>query len=128
MSSETSLVWRHRSEPTLELPRFTDPTEIFDVTQEVLGRKWHIRIVYHLLENGPMGFSALKDELEGISSKMLSESLTTLEEDSLVDRRIVSERPVRVEYSLTERGRALEPAVSALVAWGSEYGLDRGDT
>ncbi len=122
MSSESTAMPSSHSAEMVETPRFADPSEVFDVTQDVLCRKWHVRIVYHLLDGGPMGFSALKDELVGVSSKMLSESLTTLEENGIVDRRIVSERPVRVEYSLTERGRALEPLVSALLHWGIEYG------
>jgi len=122
MSSEsTSASWNGSSAGTDTL-LFTDPDEVFDAVQDTLGRKWHLRIVYQLLENGPMGFSALKSEVVGVSSKMLSESLTRLEDDGLVDREIVSDQPVRVEYSLTECGRALEPVVSAVVEWGAEYG------
>ena len=123
MSSE-SLSWNRRTADSRAL--FTNPSEVFDDAQEVLGRKWHLRIVYRLLENGSMGFSGLKSELVGVSSKMLSESLSTLEEHGLVDREIVSEQPVRVEYSLTERGAALEPVVSSVVTWGTEYGLAEG--
>ncbi len=101
---------------------FTDPDEVFDAVQDTLGRKWHLRIVYRLLEDGPMGFSALKSAIHGVSSKMLSESLTRLEDDGLVDRAVVSDQPVRVEYSLTDRGRALEPVVSAVIEWGTEHG------
>lgn len=122
MSSESTTVsWNH-PDRGVETPVFTEPEDVFESVQEVLGRKWHVRIVYHLLVAGPMGFSALKDELAGVSSKMLSESLTALEEDGVVAREIVSERPVRVEYSLTERGAALEPVVTSLVRWGVEYG------
>jgi DNA-binding HxlR family transcriptional regulator len=122
MSSEsTAAPWTGASARSDEL-LFTDPDEVFDAVQDTLGRKWHLRIVYQLLEHGPMGFSALKSEVAGVSSKMLSESLTRLEDDGLVDREIVSDQPVRVEYSLTERGRALEPVVSAVVTWGAEYG------
>jgi len=122
MSSEsTTASWNGSSAGTDTL-LFTDPDEVFDAVQDTLGRKWHLRIVYQLLENGPMGFSALKSAVAGVSSKMLSESLTRLEDDGLVDREIVSDQPVRVEYSLTERGRALEPVVSAVVEWGAEYG------
>jgi DNA-binding HxlR family transcriptional regulator len=121
MSSELSTAtWADAGSATL--PLFVEPNEIFDDVQDVIGRKWHLRIVYQLLENGPLGFSSLKSELVGVSSKMLSESLTRLEDDGVLDREIVSEQPVRVEYSLTERGRALEPVVSAVIAWGSEYG------
>jgi DNA-binding HxlR family transcriptional regulator len=102
---------------------FTNPSDVFDDVQSVLGRKWQLRIVYQLLEHGPMGFSELKTELVGVSSKMLSESLTTLEEDGIVDREVVSEQPFRVEYSLTERGEALEPVVSSAIQWGTQYGL-----
>jgi len=122
MSSEsTAASWKGSSAGTNTL-LFTEPDEVFDAVQDTLGRKWHLRIVYQLLENGPMGFSELKSEVVGVSSKMLSESLTRLEDDRLVDREIVSDQPVRVEYSLTERGRALEPVVSAVVEWGAEYG------
>ena len=79
-------------------------------------------IVYHLLDEGPLGFSALKDRVDGVSSKMLSESLETLETRGIVSRELLSERPVRVEYALTERGTALEDVVTAMVAWGDEYG------
>jgi DNA-binding HxlR family transcriptional regulator len=60
--------------------------------------------------------------MTGVSSKMLSESRTMLEDDGLVDREIVSDQPVRVRYSLTERGRTLRPVVSAVVTLGAEYG------
>ena len=122
MSSEPSAVsW---SGSRTDQPLFVEPNEVFDAVQDVLGRKWHLRIVYQLLENGPMGFSGLKGEVTGVSSKMLSESLTNLEEDGLVDRAIVSDQPVRVEYSLTERGQALEGVVSELVDWGATHGME----
>ncbi len=126
MSSEPTSVSWNGSDTGIDKPLFTDPDEVFDAVQDTLGRKWHLRIVYRLLADGPMGFSALKDEVAGVSSKMLSESLTRLEEEELVDREIVSDRPVRVEYSLTERGRALEPVVSSVVTWGTEYGPKNG--
>jgi DNA-binding HxlR family transcriptional regulator len=124
MSSESHAVnWAE----TTERPRFINPTDAFESVHDLLGRKWHLRIVYHLLEGGPLGFSDLKGSVEGVSSKMLSESLSSLDDHGLVAREIVSDQPVRVEYSLTERGRALEPAVAALVRWESDYGLATGD-
>jgi len=109
------------------LPRFFEPGEAFDTIQAVTGRKWHLRIVYHLLSDGPMGFSALNGSLDGVSSKMLSESLSALEEQRLVSREIVSDQPVRVEYSLTERGAALEPAVAALLRWDAAFDREEAD-
>ncbi len=89
-------------------------------TATLIGRKWHPVIVHRLLD-GPLGFSALQREVDGISSKVLSDSLEDLEQRRLVDREIVSEKPVRVEYSLTETGRSLEPLVVAMGEWGDEH-------
>jgi len=120
MSSESQTVsWTE----TANLPRFVDPTDTFDSLQELLGRKWHLRIVYHLLEEGPLGFSDLKNAVDGVSSKMLSESLSSLNDQGLLARQIANDQPVRVRYSLTERGQALEPAVASLVRWEADYGL-----
>jgi len=125
MSSESTTASWHVSSTGSDDLLFTDADEVFDAVQDTLGRKWHLRIVYRLLESGPMGFSALKSAITGVSSKMLSESLTRLEDDGLVDREVVSDQPVRVEYSLTDRGRGLEPVVSAVVEWGTEHGPER---
>lgn len=83
-----------------------------------LNRKWHAVIVDRLLAQGPLGFTALEEAVDGITSKTLSAGLDDLEEKGLVERRIVSEKPFRVEYALTDRGRGLEPALQALAAWG----------
>ena len=66
-------------------------------------------------------FNALKEAVDGVSSKVLSDSLENLEEHGLVDREIVSEKPFRVEYSLTERGRSLGPVIDAMREWGEEH-------
>ena len=90
-------------------------------TATLITRKWHPVIVHRLLENGPLGFNDLKEEVDGISSKVLSDSLEDLESKQLVDRTIVSEKPVRVEYSLTARGASLEPVITAMAEWGQEH-------
>lgn len=90
-------------------------------TSSLIGKKWHPVIVHRILDNGPLGFNALKREVDGISSKVLSDTLDDLEENDIVDREIVSEKPVRVEYSLTEFGRSLEPVIVAMRDWGLEY-------
>lgn len=90
-------------------------------TSAVLGRKWHPVIIQRLLEHGPLGFGELEGRIPGVSGKVLSESLTDLENKGLVDRTVVESKPVRVEYSLTEHGRALEAAVEELHRWGQTY-------
>lgn len=87
----------------------------------LLGKKWHPVIISRLMADGPLGFNELKRRTGQISSKVLSDSLDTLEEEDLVDREIVNEKPVRVNYSLTEQGRSLEPVIDAMRAWGEEH-------
>ncbi|ELY45901.1 winged helix-turn-helix transcriptional regulator [Natronorubrum bangense] len=74
----------------------------------VLGRKWHSTIVYQLLDAGLQGFGDLKARIGGISRKVLSESLTNLGEQGIVEQLVLETKPVRVEYSLTSAGRELQ--------------------
>ena len=80
----------------------------------VLGRKWHPVIVHRLLQRGPLAFNALEAAVHGVSSKVPPDSLEDPTERGLIDREVVSEPPFRVEYSLTERGRSLEPVICAM--------------
>lgn len=90
-------------------------------TSSLIGKKWHPVIVHRLLSNGESGFNELKADVDGISSKVLSDSLDDLEEKALVEREVISEKPVRVQYSLTEHGRSLEPVIKAMRDWGLEH-------
>ena len=87
----------------------------------VLGRKWHPVIIHRLSEHGPLAFSELHARIQGLSGKVLSESLTDLEEKGLVDRTVDDGKPVSVEYSLTRHGRGLGTAIDELHDWGREY-------
>lgn len=87
-------------------------------TASIIAKKWHPVIIHRLLQLGEMGFNDLKKEVDGISSKVLSESLEDLEEKDLVERNVVSEKPVRVKYSLTDRGKELEPVIAEMADWG----------
>ncbi len=90
-------------------------------TASILGKKWHPVIIHCLLNHGPCGFNELKHAVDGISSKVLSDSLETLDEEyGIIDRTIVSERPFRVQYSLTDRGRSMAPIIEAMEMWGKE--------
>ena len=90
-------------------------------TATLIGRKWHPVIIHRLLEEDRLGFNALKTEVDGVSSKVLSDTLDDLEDKEIVDRAVVSEKPFRVEYSLTEFGSSLEPVIYAMAEWGMEH-------
>ena len=87
----------------------------------VLGRKWHPVILHRLLEHGPLRYGELKARIQGISGKVLSESLSDLEEKRLIERTVVDGKPIQVEYSLTPHGQGLTDAIDALHQWGREY-------
>lgn len=91
------------------------------LTATLIGKKWHPVIIYRLLNHGPSGFNELVENVDGISGKVLSVSLTDLEEKQLVSREIVSERPLRVQYALTEHGESLEPVITAMRDWGQSH-------
>lgn len=90
-------------------------------TATLIGKKWHPVIVHRLLDGGPSGFSELEANVDGISSKVLSDSLDDLQEKRLVSRKVVSEKPFRVEYSLTDHGESLEPVIVEMRNWGLEH-------
>jgi DNA-binding HxlR family transcriptional regulator len=90
-------------------------------TATLIGRKWHPVIVERLLDDGPMGFSELKEAVDGISSKVLSDVVEDLEQKELLDRAIISEKPFRVQYSLTDRGADLRPVIEAMDRWGRDH-------
>jgi len=96
-------------------------------TASLIGKKWHPVIVHRLLSDGPLGFNALKAAVDGISSKVLSDSLEDLEERGIVTRTVVSEKPFRVEYGLTDRGEDLAPVIEEMQTWGSEHLLPPAD-
>jgi len=83
----------------------------------VVGR-WTTLIVRELL-GGTKRFTELRRGLGGVNPKVLTERLRLLEEHGIVERRAYAEVPPRVEYSLTERGRSLEPVLAALWHWGA---------
>jgi len=90
-------------------------------TASLVGKKWHPVIIHRLLANGPLGFNDLQEEVDGISSKVLSESLDDLAEKQLVERRVIEDKPVRTQYRLTDLGESLEPVVHAMASWGEAH-------
>jgi len=87
---------------------------------ELIGKRWTGAIVFVLLD-GPLRFSEVKVLVPEISDRLLSERMKELEAEGIVQRRVLDAMPVRVEYCLTEKGRALEPAVRSLKVWARSW-------
>ena len=85
-----------------------------------VGDKWAVLILV-LLQDGPMRFNALRRRIEGVSQKMLSQTLKSLERDGLVSRRAWPTVPVTVEYAISPLGRTLAATVDGLRLWAERY-------
>jgi len=85
---------------------------------ELLSKKWHPVVVVVLDHHGPLGFNDLLDTIPDVSGKVLSGALEALQDSGLVERRVVNESPLRVEYSLSEAGDEMGPVFEALGEWG----------
>ena len=88
---------------------------------ELIGRRWTGAIISLLLQSR-CRFAALRDAIPEITDRMLSERLQELESEGIVERTVIPETPVRVEYSLTKKGRALAAAVEAISEWAHKWG------
>jgi len=89
-------------------------------TLEIIGQKWKLPIMWYLFENDFTRYNELKRKVKGITNMMLTKSLKELEEHNLIVRIQYETIPPKVEYALTERGKALLPALNELSIWGEE--------
>jgi len=87
---------------------------------ELVGRRWS-GVILRALMTGTQRFSDLAATVPGMSDRLLSERLKELEAEGIVERIVIASTPVRVEYHLTEKGRALRPAVEALATWAETW-------
>ena len=87
---------------------------------ELVGKRWTGAILLVLLD-GPAHFSEVRDLVPDISDRLLSERLKELEAEGIVERSVLGGSPVRVEYAMTDKGRALEPTVRALKSWARTW-------
>ena len=87
---------------------------------ELVGKRWTGAILIVLMD-GPARFTEVKQLVPDLSDRLLSERMKELEAEGIVTRRVIDDMPVRVEYSLTVKGEALEPAVAALKAWARSW-------
>ena len=91
-----------------------------EVTLQLIGNKWKVLILRDLFE-GTKRFSQLKTSLGNISQKVLTENLSEFEKNQIINRKVYSEIPPKVEYSLTHLGKTLKPIIDSMYIWGEKY-------
>lgn len=89
-------------------------------TVQLIGNKWKLLIIRNLRMR-PWRFNELHRDLEGISQKVLTDSLRSMESDGLITRTVYPEVPPRVEYALSELGETMRPILDAMESWGTSY-------
>lgn len=92
----------------------------FEAAIELLNKKWTGLIIRVLMERTSR-FRDIREQIPLMSERMLAERLKELEANGLVERRVYPETPVRIEYSLTEKGQALEPVLNSIQEWAEEW-------
>jgi len=93
----------------------------FHRASELIGRRWTGAIIFVLMESPRCRFATLRKEIHDITDRMLSERLFELEQEGIVERTVIPESPVRVEYALTKKGRELAAAVDAIGDWAKKW-------
>ena len=89
-------------------------------TVSLIGSKWKLLIMRNLLVR-PWRFNELQKSLDGISQKVLTDSLRSMEADGIITRTVYPEVPPRVEYALSELGESMRPIIKSMEAWGNNY-------
>ncbi len=92
----------------------------FHRASELIGRRWTGAIIFVMLRTH-CRFATLREAIPDITDRMLSERLQELEQEGIVERVVVPETPVRVEYTLTKKGRALGTAIGAITEWAHRW-------
>ena len=89
-------------------------------TVSLIGSKWKLLIIRNLLVR-PWRFNELKKDLDGISQKVLTDSLRSMEADGIITRTVYPEVPPRVEYALSDLGESMRPIIKSMEEWGLDY-------
>jgi DNA-binding HxlR family transcriptional regulator len=90
-------------------------------TLDLIGERWTILLLRDLLLHGSRRFQDFQESLPGVAPNTLSARLKSLEENGLVQRQLYTDRPPRLEYVLTEKGKSLGPIVKAMREWGAKH-------
>lgn len=112
-------------EPTSASHGVTAYCPVFQAAVELIGRRWSGAIIRSLLA-GSVRFGDILARVPGLSDRLLSERLRELESAGIVTRTVYPEIPVRIEYTLTDKGRELEQIVGAIDGWAQRWVGDRG--
>ena len=96
------------------------PGCVVEATLSLIDGKWKGVVLYHLLD-GTLRFNELRRRLPNVTQRMLTNQLRELETDGLIARKVYAQVPPKVEYSLTARGRSLQPVMAALKEWGDAH-------
>lgn len=91
-----------------------------DNTLKIIGKKFTVLLIRNMLSNQTR-FNQFLESIEGMNQKILSARLKEMERDGLIERKVYAETPIRVEYSITEKGRALEPILDQMSAYSMRY-------
>ena len=93
----------------------------FHRASELIGRRWTGAIIFVLLQSAHCRFATLRSAVPDITDRMLSERLQELEQEGILERAVIPATPVRVEYALTKKGRALAAAIHAMAEWAEKW-------
>lgn len=92
----------------------------YEQAVEILGKKW-TGLIIRVLMGGPKRFKEIKEQIPEMSDKMLTDRMKELESAELIVRNVYPEMPVRIEYSLSDKGRSLQPVIESIQSWGESW-------
>lgn len=92
----------------------------YERAMDLLGKRW-TGLIIRVLLGGPRRFKDLQEQMSEVSDRLISERLKELEAAGILRRKVYNERPVRIEYELTEKGRDMEPVVEAIQSWAEKH-------
>ncbi|WP_265459947.1 winged helix-turn-helix transcriptional regulator [Enterococcus sp. HY326] len=90
-------------------------------TMQIISGRWKSVLLYHLMFEGEHRYSELQKTIPGITRRMLSLQLKDLEQDGLVYRKVLQEKPLMVAYGITDYGNSLKPLIEMLYHWGEDF-------
>jgi DNA-binding HxlR family transcriptional regulator len=120
MAARVATATQAANEDTGERSERAACCSLYHQAVELIGKRWTGAILLVLMD-GPLHFSEVRALVPEISDRLLSERLKELEAEDIVERRVIDGAPVRVEYSLTQKGAALEPVVRSIKSWAHDW-------